>query len=64
MHKTNKNIKYLSARERSRYYKLTKIDRDHITDSDLNEIGELEVRADRLAEREGASSMKRNWEGG
>lgn len=63
MHKSNKNIKYLNARERSRYYALMKIDKDHLTDSDLNEIGDLEVRADRIAEREGRVSHKRDWEG-
>ncbi|MEG2887306.1 MAG: hypothetical protein RR853_09305 [Aurantimicrobium sp.] len=64
MHKNNKNIKYLSARERGRYYKLLKIDSAHLTDGDVNEIGELELRADRLADRENATSMKRTWEGG
>lgn len=64
MHKNNKNIKYLSARERGRYYKLLKIDSTHLTDADVNEIGELELRADRLAERDNAASMKRTWEGG
>lgn len=64
MHKNNKNIKYLSARERGRYYKLLKIEHTHLTDSDVNEIGELELRADRLADRETAISQKRNWEGG
>lgn len=63
MHKTNKNIKYLNARERSRYYNLIKISKEKLTDSDLNEIGDLEVRADRAAERDGRVSHKRDWEG-
>lgn len=67
MHNTNnknKNIKYLGARDRSRYYKLIAIDHNKLTDSDVSEIADLEMRADRLGERDKATSMKRVWEGG
>lgn len=60
---SNKNIKYLSTRERARYYRIVKIPKDQITDADVNDIAELEVKAERLAERDKSVSLKRIWEG-
>lgn len=60
---TNKNIKYLSARERARYHALSSIDIKRRTDSDVEELVELEVKADRHKEREDAVLNKRKaWE--
>ncbi|WQZ00933.1 hypothetical protein [Stenotrophomonas phage StenR_269] len=58
----NKNIKYLSARERSRFYALLKIDSKRRTDSDTEELVELEMKAERASERENAVSSKRHWD--
>lgn len=62
---TAKNIKYLNTRERARYYALGAIDPKRRTDSDVEELVELEMKADRLQEREQAATNKRaGWEEG
>lgn len=62
-HNATKNIKYLSARERARFYALDGMDPKRRTDSDVEELVELEVKADRIRQREEAVVNKRTaWE--
>jgi len=62
-HSVAKNIKYLSTRERARYYALSKIDAKRRTDSDVEELVELEIKAERIHDREEATLNKRAaWE--
>lgn len=62
MNNVSKNAKYLTQRDRTRYYRLLELSSDSRTDSDIEEIAEIEARADRRADREQAVSGKRMWE--
>lgn len=61
-HLINKNVKYLATRDRNRYYALHNMPANRRTDSDLEELGELDAKADRISERENPTHNKRGWE--
>lgn len=62
-HMLNKNVKYLPTKDRNRYYALHNIAANRRSDSDLEELGDLDAKADRIAERENPAHNKRDWEG-